>query len=59
MTSTPYDTPNLYEDRVWGAISEHLGTYHHMKRRFETMTSSAFADDMYVVFYEDAETLRD
>jgi hypothetical protein len=55
---TPYTTPNLYGYQVWGDTAQHLGTYHHMKRCFETMTSSAFADDIYVVFFEDAETLR-
>jgi hypothetical protein len=29
-----------------------------MKRRFEAMTSPAFAGDISVVFFEDAETLR-
>jgi len=29
-----------------------------MKRCFETMTSSAFADDIDVVFSEDAKALR-
>jgi hypothetical protein len=29
-----------------------------MKRCFETMTSSVFTDDIYVVFFEDAKTLR-
>lgn len=42
-----------------GGIIEHLGAYHHMKHRFETMTSSALADDIYVVLAEAANSLRD
>jgi hypothetical protein len=36
-----------------------MGTHNHMKRRFEPVTSSAFADDIIVAPLGHANSLRD